>query len=84
MRPLALAAAWFAVSSDPGLEIKREMSIKVQDAVSQSNVYRLLDARYGPMLVNPNDKFIGRSFELYGEFSEGEVTLFRRLVKPGS
>ena len=66
------------------MEFKRELSNKVQDAVSQSDVYRLLDARYGPMLVNPNDKFIGRSFELYGEFSEGEVALFRRIVKPGS
>jgi FkbM family methyltransferase len=39
--------------------------------------------RWGEMIYRPNDKFIGRSFDLYGEFSEGEVRLFRALVRPG-
>ncbi|HVX63577.1 MAG TPA: FkbM family methyltransferase [Pirellulales bacterium] len=39
--------------------------------------------RYGVMIYQPNDKYIGRSFELYGEFSEAEVALFREAVKPG-
>jgi FkbM family methyltransferase len=39
--------------------------------------------RYGTMLFNPNDTYIGRSLDLYGEFSEGEVDLFRQLVQPG-
>ncbi|HEV7222193.1 MAG TPA: FkbM family methyltransferase, partial [Pirellulales bacterium] len=39
--------------------------------------------RYGVMIYQPNDAYIGRSFELYGEFSESEVAVFRALVKPG-
>ena len=39
--------------------------------------------RYGEMIYRPNDTYIGRSLELYGEFSEHEVQLFRTLVGPG-
>jgi FkbM family methyltransferase len=39
--------------------------------------------RYGEMIYRPNDIYIGRSLELYGEFSEHEVQLFRALVHPG-
>src|SRR5258707_14359705 len=39
--------------------------------------------RYGHMLYNIHDVYVGRSLDLYGEFSEGEVGLFRQLVKPG-
>ena len=35
------------------------------------------------MLYNPNDKFVGRSLDLYGEFSEGETALFGQCVKRG-
>lgn len=44
---------------------------------------RLKRCRYGLMLYNPNDRFVGRALDLYGEFSEGEVQLFRQTVKPG-
>jgi FkbM family methyltransferase len=44
---------------------------------------KLKKCRYGDMVYQPNDLYIGRSFELYGEFSEAEVTLFRALVRPG-
>jgi FkbM family methyltransferase len=30
-----------------------------------------------------HDVYIGRSLEVYGEFSEGEIELFRQFVKPG-
>jgi FkbM family methyltransferase len=35
------------------------------------------------MLYNPRDRYVGRSLQLYGEFSEGEAALFRQLVEPG-
>jgi len=38
-------------------------------------------AKYGYTLYNKNDKYIGRSIELYGEFSELEVELFRQICK---
>jgi FkbM family methyltransferase len=42
------------------------------------------DCRYGKMLFNRNDRYIGKSLSLYGEFSEGEIDLFRQVVEPGS
>lgn len=39
--------------------------------------------RYGLMVFNQKDIWQGRSFEVYGEFSESEVSLFRRIVQPG-
>lgn len=43
----------------------------------------LTDSRYGRMLYNKNDIYIGRSLQLYGEFSYGEALLFEAVVKPG-
>jgi FkbM family methyltransferase len=44
---------------------------------------RLRACRYGQILYNVHDMYIGRSLDLYGEFSEGEVDLFRQMTKPG-
>ena len=44
---------------------------------------RLKQCRNGMMLYNVHDIYIGRSLDEYGEFSEGEADLFRRLVRPG-
>ena len=35
------------------------------------------------MLYNEHDIYIGRSLDLYGEFSEGECDVFRQLIQPG-
>lgn len=43
----------------------------------------LTDARYGRVLYNRFDIYIGRSLELYGEWSEGEISLFQQLLEPG-
>jgi FkbM family methyltransferase len=43
----------------------------------------LVDARYGRMIVNRHDMYVGRSFLMYGEFSEGEVDFLRGVVRPG-
>jgi FkbM family methyltransferase len=44
---------------------------------------RLKPCRYGFMLYLVADQGIGRSLDRYGEFSEGEVELFRQLIQPG-
>jgi len=44
---------------------------------------RLKDCRHGRMLYNVNDRFLGRSLDLYGEWSEGEIDLFKQFVGPG-
>lgn len=43
----------------------------------------LIEARHGAFLVNRRDKWIGDSMIEYGEWSEGEIELFAKLVGPG-
>jgi FkbM family methyltransferase len=40
--------------------------------------------RYGRILYDTNDIWIGKSLAYYGEYSEAEVHLFRELVQPGA
>ena len=40
--------------------------------------------RYGNMLYNKHDVYIGRSIEHYGEYSYGEAQLFEVLARPGN
>ncbi|MHB1291141.1 MAG: FkbM family methyltransferase [Sulfuricella sp.] len=44
---------------------------------------KLKFCRHGLMLFNRHDRYVGRALDLYGEFSEGEVALFQRLLSPG-
>jgi FkbM family methyltransferase len=46
-------------------------------------INRLKACRHGAMLYNLQDTFIGRSLDLYGEWSEGEIRLFQQLLRPG-
>lgn len=48
-----------------------------------STFNRLKRCRHGLMIYNRNDRFLGRSLEVYGEYSEGEIDLLRQIVKPG-
>lgn len=34
----------------------------------------------GKMMYRPNDRYVGRSLDYYGEFSAGEVELFERVI----
>ncbi len=45
--------------------------------------FRLRKCQRGAFLYLVNDRYIGKSLDRYGEFSEGEIDLFRQLVKPG-
>jgi FkbM family methyltransferase len=40
--------------------------------------------RYGEMLFNRYDKYIGGSLDRYGEYSEGEVEVFRQCISADS
>ena len=44
---------------------------------------RIKRCRHGPMLYNATDPHIGRSLELYGEYSELESALFTLVLQPG-
>lgn len=39
--------------------------------------------RHGRMMFYSNDHYIGGSLEKYGEYSEGEIALWRQFIKPG-
>lgn len=39
--------------------------------------------RYGLMIYNDKDIWVGRSLNVYGEFSESEVQVFTDCIKPG-
>ena len=51
--------------------------------IPESGFTRLRDCRYGRMLYNVNDVYIGRSLDQYGEYCEGEVELFRQVIREG-
>jgi FkbM family methyltransferase len=55
----------------------------MQDLLNSNGPMRLKKCRRGHMLYSTNDVTIGQLFDLYGEFSEGEVTLLEKLVRPG-
>jgi len=41
------------------------------------------NSRYGPMLVNANDLYVGEAYLHCGEYSEHEVAFLRAIVRPG-
>ena len=43
----------------------------------------LRNCRYGTMLYPANDTYIGRSLELYGEYSPFEVDFYAYVLRPG-
>lgn len=46
--------------------------------------YALRQCRYGPMLFNRRDMYIGRSLDAYGEYSEAEIIVLRQILWPGA
>ncbi len=40
--------------------------------------------RWGPMIYNKNDAYVGRSLAKYGEYSWHEQNVFSQLLKPGA
>jgi FkbM family methyltransferase len=46
-------------------------------------INRVKECRTGPLLYNVNDIYIGRSLEVYGEWSKGEMDLFQQILRPG-
>jgi FkbM family methyltransferase len=48
------------------------------------SVLRTVEAKHGKFQYNPNDTFIGRSLEAYGEWCEFELDAIRHFVRPDS
>ena len=45
---------------------------------------QIKDCRYGKMLFNDKDQYIGEAVNHYGEFSESEVEFYRQLIPVGA
>jgi hypothetical protein len=43
----------------------------------------LKTCRYGPMLYLKRDRYVGRSLDVYGEYSELEMQVFAQLLRLG-
>jgi FkbM family methyltransferase len=54
-----------------------------RDGLAVNAMMMLRRCRHGTMMYLRNDAYIGRSLDIYGEYSEGEVTLFRDWLRPG-
>lgn len=48
-----------------------------------NNFNRISECRYGKMIYNIHDRFVGKSLATYGEYSEGEVDVFKQILKKG-
>jgi len=75
----ALIAETSVAETNP-VRLKRPAEYRV--ATTGHN--RLALTRHGLLLYNRHDRYIGRSIEQYGEFSEWECELFRQLLRPGA
>ena len=51
--------------------------------LSENGYVRLRQCRHGLFAYNKNDVFIGRALDLYGEWCEGELSLFGQILRPG-
>lgn len=69
--------------------VKAERAAAVQRKLAEApiladnSVLRGKACKHGAFIYNPNDTFIGRSLEAYGEWSEFEIELLRRFVREG-
>lgn len=43
---------------------------------------RMKSCRHGVMLYNTKDVYIGRAFDLYGEYAESEMALLKHFIRP--
>jgi FkbM family methyltransferase len=56
----------------------------INDACATSNsMLAIRKCRHGTMMYLRQDRYVGRSFTEYGEYSEGEVDIFRQCLQPG-
>ena len=42
---------------------------------------KIVDSAYGPMIINANDQYIGRSIEVYGSWAQDDIDLIKSLIK---
>ncbi len=58
--------------------------LQAESLMHEAGLIRIRRCRYGPMAYIRHDSYIGRSLDLYGEFSPGEAEFFSQVLRPGS
>ena len=58
------------------------MDIDKKEFVSLGGFNDLIKMRYGWMVYNKNDSYIGKSIKEYGEWSQGEIDLCKKILNP--
>jgi FkbM family methyltransferase len=57
---------------------------KTDPEILETRFNALIQSRHGYTLFNRNDIYIGRSLQLYGEYSENEIALLRQFLEEGN
>ncbi|MEF8733036.1 MAG: FkbM family methyltransferase [Candidatus Accumulibacter meliphilus] len=70
-------------NAESARRIRPSSAVTYDVPVLENGHVRLRRCRYGWMLYFTTDQYIGQSLDLYGEFSEREVDIFRQMLKPG-
>src|ERR1700682_2794745 len=66
----------FSMASSTRIRYSR--GLRMTDAI-----FTTKDCRYGPMKYLTTDIGVGQMLTLFGEYFEGEVAIFRRMLRPG-
>lgn len=61
--------------------MEESSSRNFQAIIDTNGFNKLVQAKYGYVVYNKNDIYIGRAIETYGEFSELEVDIFRQICQ---
>ena len=52
--------------------------------INDEHFNAVVKGKYGYVVFNKNDRFIGQSIEKYGDYCEHEVALFKQICHPGN
>jgi FkbM family methyltransferase len=64
-------------------EFRRYTEREEYSSQAVADFNRVKPCRHGLMMYNINDRYIGGALHHYGEFSQGEIDLFAKIVAPG-
>jgi FkbM family methyltransferase len=65
------------------MSLAEKTALSDTSLVHEAGAVRVRRCRYGLMAYIMHDAYIGRSFDLYGEFSAGEANVFSQLIRTG-
>ncbi|WP_124329555.1 FkbM family methyltransferase [Desulfonema ishimotonii] len=73
----------FSVQLSDNNKNRADMLTDMKNQTDTNKITGIRQCCHGIMMYLRKDMYVGRSLELYGEFSEGETDIFRQLIHPG-